>query len=1028
VSSGLATLVAAIAISVGSAAAAEWPQWRGPDGQGHAVAAHDLPITWSETENIVWKTPLPGRGWSSPVIDGRQIWMTTAIEADVTPDERKKRLEGNTGTQPLNVSGPVSLHAVCVDRDSGKLLHDIELMVVADPQPIHALNSYASPSPILAAGRLYCHFGDFGTACVDTREAKVVWKNRDQRLNHENGPGSTPLLWKDKLIFHCDGSDTQSIVALDAATGAVAWKTARSGELRSDPQLKKAYGTPLVLTLGREELGGRDVLVSPAADWLYGYDPVTGKELWKMSYGVLGFSIVPRPVTAHGLLYLSTSFMQPELLAVKLGDALTAPTIAWREKKGAPNMPSPLVVGDELYMVSDKGVATCLDAKTGDAVWAERLGGNFSSSPLYADGRMYVGNRDGQTFVIKPGRTFTLEATNQLEGQIMATPAALDRAIYLRTDKALYRIEKRQPAAAATSRPAVTARQVAFQAPATATPPPPAAATAAPKGELLTFTFDTSTIYPGTTREVSVSVPAQYDGTTPACVHVNQDGIQFNAPDVFDRLIHERRIPVMIGVFVKPGRVPAAREGALDRFNRSYEYDGLGPDYARFLLDEILPAVATKKTADGRAILLSKHGNDRSIGGTSSGAIAAFTAAWERPDAFSRVYSGIGTYVGLRGGHAYSTLVRKFEPKPLRIFLEDGSNDLDIYGGDWWMANQAMQRSLAFAGYDVRHAWGDGGHNNNHATELFPEAFAWLWQNWPQPVAKGAGSPQLQELLVPGEEWRLVGEGYTFTEGPAANANGELFFNDVGAGKTYRVTPDWKAEVWLADSHKGDGQSFSPDGRLVAASGGDMAILAWDAEKRPTTLVQGWRGNDVVVNAAGVVYVTEPGWDGKSPSRIHCLKPADGGTFTDTIVDTGLKFSNGLCLSPDQSLLYVADSRSHWVYSYQVNADGTLANKQRFYHLHVPDTADDSGADGLRVDRDGRLWVATKMGIQVCDQAGRVNCIIPTPNGKLSNLCFGGPDFTTLLATCGDKVFVRTIKPKGVVNFLPPSTPAKPKL
>jgi sugar lactone lactonase YvrE len=207
-----------------------------------------------------------------------------------------------------------------------------------------------------------------------------------------------------------------------------------------------------------------------------------------------------------------------------------------------------------------------------------------------------------------------------------------------------------------------------------------------------------------------------------------------------------------------------------------------------------------------------------------------------------------------------------------------------------------------------------------------------------------------------------------------------------------------------------------------------MAILAWDAEKRPTTLVQGWRGNDVVVNAAGVVYVTEPGWDGKSPSRIHCLKPADGGTFTDTIVDTGLKFSNGLCLSPDQSLLYVADSRSHWVYSYQVNADGTLANKQRFYHLHVPDTADDSGADGLRVDRDGRLWVATKMGIQVCDQAGRVNCIIPTPNGKLSNLCFGGPDFTTLLATCGDKVFVRTIKPKGVVNFLPPSTPAKPKL
>jgi len=192
--------------------------------------------------------------------------------------------------------------------------------------------------------------------------------------------------------------------------------------------------------------------------------------------------------------------------------------------------------------------------------------------------------------------------------------------------------------------------------------------------------------------------------------------------------------------------------------------------------------------------------------------------------------------------------------------------------------------------------------------------------------------------------------------------------------------------------------------------------------------VQGWRGNDVVVTAAGVIYVTEPGWDGKSPSKIHCLKSADGGTFTDTVVDTGLKFSNGLCLSPDQSLLYVADSRTHWVYSYQVNADGTLAHKQRYYHLHVPDTADESGADGMRVDRDGRLWVATKMGIQVCDQAGRVNCIIPTPNGKISNLCFGGPDFTTLLATCGDKVYVRKVKPTGAPNFLPPSTPAKPKL
>jgi len=427
------------ALSAGPALPADvWPQWRGPEGQGHAPAARNLPLAWSETENIVWKTPLPGRGWSSPVLDDKHVWMTTAVETEATAEQLAERLAKNTGNQPLSVSGPVRMHALCVDRDSGRLVHDIELFTVDAPQPVHKLNSYASPSPVLVGTRLFCHFGDYGTACVDTAAARVAWTSRELRLNHENGPGSTPLAWKDRLVIHCDGSDVQSIAALDQATGRIAWKTDRSGELRADPQLKKAYGTPLVLPIG-----GRDVLVSPAADWLYGYDPATGKELWRVNYGVLGFSIVPKPVTAHGLLFMSTSFMQPELLAVKIGSGEASPEIVWREKKGAPTMSSPLVVGDELYMVSDKGVATCLDAQAGVAVWAERLGGNFSSSPLFADGHIYVGNRDGATFVIRPGRTFELLATNQLDGQIFATPAAVDAALYLRTDKALYRIEKR---------------------------------------------------------------------------------------------------------------------------------------------------------------------------------------------------------------------------------------------------------------------------------------------------------------------------------------------------------------------------------------------------------------------------------------------------------------------------------------------------------------------------------------------------------------------------------------------------------
>ncbi len=432
----LAIATAALAC-LAAARADSWPQWRGPEGQGHAPEAHDLPVTWSETENVAWKTPLPGRGWSSPVIQGDRIWLTTALQTTLSDEERRARLAGVPRSGQLALSGPVSFRALCVDRATGKILHDVELFRVESPAPIHSLNSYASPSPVLADGRLFCHFGAFGTVCVDTATATVAWTNRDLVVNHENGPGSSPVLWRDRLILTLDGSDVQEVAALEPATGRLAWKTPRSGELRPDPDQKKAYGTPLVVALG-----GRDVLLSPGADWIYGYDPATGKELWKTNYGVLGYSVVPRPVVAHGLAFISTSFNNPEVLALRLGDGSAAPAIAWREKKAAPNKPSLLVVDDELYVMSDKGVVSCLDTRTGDAHWTERLGGNFSSSPLFADGRIYVGNHEGKTFVIRPGKTFDLVATNELDGQIMATPAALGRAIYLRTDAALYRIEK----------------------------------------------------------------------------------------------------------------------------------------------------------------------------------------------------------------------------------------------------------------------------------------------------------------------------------------------------------------------------------------------------------------------------------------------------------------------------------------------------------------------------------------------------------------------------------------------------------
>ena len=547
-----------------------------------------------------------------------------------------------------------------------------------------------------------------------------------------------------------------------------------------------------------------------------------------------------------------------------------------------------------------------------------------------------------------------------------------------------------------------------------------------PKGELIKFQFDQSKIFPGTVRDVTVYVPKQYDPAKPACVYVNQDGVQWNAPVVFDNLIAKKELPVIVGVFVMHGRVKAADgEKALDRFNRSLEYDGLGSDYARFVLDELLPVVEQKTTADGRKIVLSKSGNDRAIGGSSSGAICAFNAAWERPEAFSRVFSTIGTYVSLRGADRLPGLIRKYEPRALRVFQQDGSNDLNIYGGDWWEANQMMDRALTFAGNEHTSVWGDGGHNGKQGIALFPDAMRFLWKDWPAPVKAGVSkNNMLNEVLIPGEGWQEVWSGGKFTEGPAGNAQGELFFNDIPNAKTYKVGLDGKVSEFVADSKKANGQAVAPDGRIYNVVDSEAKIIAYDAGGKGTTIADGIRGNDLVVLKNGNTYVSEPTPQGGKSSNVVLIK-ANG---EKEIVDTGLKFANGVTASPDQTLLYVDDARSHWVYSYQIQADGKLAHKQRYYWLHEPDNADDSGADGMRVDRDGRLYVATRLGLQVCDQAGRVNCIIPTPNGRVSNLAFGGPEFDTIYATCGDKVYKRKVKAKGANAFAEPIKPKAPGL
>lgn len=546
-----------------------------------------------------------------------------------------------------------------------------------------------------------------------------------------------------------------------------------------------------------------------------------------------------------------------------------------------------------------------------------------------------------------------------------------------------------------------------------------------PKGEVLKFTYEQSKIYPGTWREYWVYVPAQYKGDQPACVYVNQDGIQWKAPTVFDNLIYRKEMPVTIGVFVSPGRVPAdSGSNALHRYNRSFEYDGTNDAYSRFILTEILPEVEKQKTSDGRAIKLSKNGNDRAIGGSSSGAVCAFTAAWEHPEAFSRVFSAIGTYIGLRGGDRYPVLVRKYEPKPIRVFLQDGTNDLNIYAGDWWKANEMMERSLTFAGYEVNHEWGEGAHNGNHGTAIFPKAMRWLWKDWPKPITKGNSKNSfLSDLLIPGEDWEVVGENYKFTEGTAVNAKGEVFYLDIPVSKCYKVDTDKKLVALTTDTKRASGTCFGPDGKRYTAAGGTKQILSYDANEKEIVVADSVGGNDLVVGNNGNIYVTVPNGSAQ-PGKLYLIRP--GGE--KLVVDDGLKFPNGVTISPDQTQLYATESASHWVWIYKIKPDGTLTYKQRFGWLHVPDWEENAWSDGLKCDTAGRVFVATRIGIQVLDQLGRVNAIIPAPpsNGQTSNLCFGGPDFNIMYVSAGDKIFRRKLKTKGANTFAPPLKAANP--
>lgn len=411
-------MLAAITLHAGG----DWPQFRGPDGSGVA-ASQELPLTWSESQHVRWKTPIHGRGWSSPIVLGDRVWLTTATE---------------NGRE---------LSVIAVDRERGTIVHDLKLFDVAEPQDIHRFNSYASPTPVAEPGLVCVTFGSPGTACLDPDTGRVLWTRRDLECNHYRGAGSSPIFFEDLLVLHFDGSDQQYVVALDKHTGRTVWTRKRSvdfqdlgpdGKPEAEGDLRKAFATPHVVTTGEGP-----VLISMGAKATYGYDPRTGRELWRIEERT-SHSASTRPVAGHGLVYLPTGFPRGQLLAVRAdgeGDA-TGTHVVWRLTRGVPNKPSLLLMGDLIYMINDAGIASAVEARTGEVVWTARVGGNYSASPLGAGDRVYFFSEDGKTTVIAAAREFRTLAENRLDAGFMASPAVDGNSLYLRTRTHLYRIQE----------------------------------------------------------------------------------------------------------------------------------------------------------------------------------------------------------------------------------------------------------------------------------------------------------------------------------------------------------------------------------------------------------------------------------------------------------------------------------------------------------------------------------------------------------------------------------------------------------
>lgn len=564
-----------------------------------------------------------------------------------------------------------------------------------------------------------------------------------------------------------------------------------------------------------------------------------------------------------------------------------------------------------------------------------------------------------------------------------------------------------------------------------------------PQGEVFTFTIENSKCFPGATRTIYVYVPAQYKPDKPACTMVMLDNLMV-PPVICDNLIYQKQMPVTIGIGLVSGVTQPAWNSNDPRYNRSFEFDSLTSVLSDFIEHELLPAVQKQKTADGRAIRLSDDPNDRCITGGSTGAVGAFTVAWKRPDLFRRVMLWSMTAVAMRGANRYPDLVHKTENKPLRVFMIDGSHD-EWWGGpefgDWWLANQAMERAFFYAGYEINHIWGIWGHCAGPAVTFFPDVMRWLWQDWPKPVTAGPpGNAVINRLVKPHEGWRSVIDrrasaakgdyhfpGYVarpvVTEQStaaalASDSQGRVFFQNPSTGEICRLTGSEKFDVFAKVSPGNNGLAFGPHDRLYVAETATSRILAFDTSGKMQVVTQDIPGRCLAVTRNGLMYVTEANEDRLYAGKVWLIQP-DG---KKKVVADGLNGASGIGLTPDGSWLCVGEHNGHHGWNFQVQRDGDLRYGEPFYWFHVPDSANNCGIGQVCFDQNGWGYAATRMGVQVFvtsgGEGGLVYAIVPVHEKQLAGICFGDRDMQTLYTSTGTEIYARKVQAVGVPQQL----------